>query len=186
MLTKRAKRIESFLMVISHRPGHLSVAPGALLMGCQGGLDPAASANETKDLWRRWTPMSESPHVELLTLAMNSNQGLTDDQIISSNYWRLAQVIIRVSGGFFGSLSTPDVLEVARNFIAWASGDSVRSTGSGGSGLKDEVLVARAPGSWKYHVIDGHHRVAAAVVHDQGEIRVRQTWLSTGVPLDDD
>ena len=169
--------------LLLHRPGFVALAPESLLMGCQIGLDPVAFAKVTRDPWYGSTPMLKSPHVELLESAMNADRALTDAEIMSSNYWSFAQVNVKISGEFFGMRSEQELLQVVRNFLDWVLGDTARVTILGGSGVEDAILVARVPSSSLFQIVDGHHRVAAAITHGQTLIRVRRTWLSTGVPL---
>lgn len=169
-----------------HRPGFVALPPESLLMGCQTGLDPVAFAIVTHDPLYGSTRMLKSPHVELLESAMNANRALTDAEIMSSNYWSFAQVIVKISGEFFGMRSEQELLQVVRNFLDWALGDAARVTTLGGSSVEDDILVARVPSSSKFQIVDGHHRVAAAITNGQTLIRVRRTWLSTGVPLHED
>lgn len=166
----------------THRPGSISLAPGPLLMGCQVGLEPVAFTVATHGRWGRSTPMSESPHVELLREALNARRALSDEEIMHSPYWEFAQDLIGIAGEFFGMTSDHDVLGVVRNFIEWGLGGSSRVTSAGGSAARDEVLVARVPGSTKFQIVDGHHRVAVAIIRGDTTIRVSRTWLSTGVP----
>jgi hypothetical protein len=182
----RAAHIERLLMLISHRPGYLAIDPKSLLMGCQGGLDPAAFDDESQHRWPLGTPMRESPHVQLLLQARNAARELSDEEILDSDYWRLVESILDCSGDYFGARDRGDVMAVVRGFLNWSFNGTARLTASGGSAPNDKVLVARATGSQRFHVIDGHHRVAVAILHGDETIRVRQTWLSTGVVLNED
>lgn len=178
----KSKLPRGVVRLIVKRPGVMFLAPGPLLMGCQVGLEPNTFADVTNDRWGRSTPMNRSPHVELLRSAMSVNRALSDDEIKSTNYWKFAQDLLEISGDFFGMKSDHDVLGVVRNFVDWGLGESTRITLSGGSRIEDGVLVARVPGCAKFQIIDGHHRVAVAILKGEATIAVRRTWLSTGVP----
>jgi hypothetical protein len=180
--TLKSKLPRGVVRLIVKRPGGMSLAPGPLLLGCQVGLEPNTFADLTNDRWGRSTPMIRSPHVELLRSALSANRALSDDEIMSTNYWKFAQDLLEISGDFFGMKSDHDVLGVVRNFIEWGLGESTRVTLSGGSRIEDGVLVARVPGCAKFQIIDGHHRVAVAILKGEATIPVRRTWLSTGVP----
>jgi hypothetical protein len=181
-LRQRQKLLHTIAGRVVRRPGFIYREPGSLLMGCQVGLEPTTFADVTNDRWGRSTPMSRSPHVELLNSAISAGRPLTDEEIMSSRYWALAQEGIEIAGEFFGVSSDKEVLSVVRNFIDWGLGDTERVMVSGGSGATRGVLVARVPRSNKYQIIDGHHRVAVATVKGEPTLRVQQTWLSTGVP----
>jgi hypothetical protein len=179
---RKEKLLHTIVAHVVRRPGSIYPEPGALLMGCQVGLEPNTFADVTNDRWGRSTPMSRSPHVELLNSALRAGRPLTDEEIMSSRYWALAQDGIEIAGEFFGVSSDEDLLGVVRNFVDWGLGNSKRVMIAGGSGAKGSVLVARVPGSSKYQIIDGHHRVAVATVKGESTLRVSRTWLSTGVP----
>lgn len=168
---------------IRHRPGFRRVPTASLLMGGQAGRDATAFAEAIGTLRYGSTPMEQSPHVALLRAASRSADGLSDEELAATEYWQFAHFVQSMSGEFFGAEDDGDLVGVCRNFISWASGDAPRYTTSSGSPFEDNILVARVWRSPLYQVIDGHHRVAAAIARGETELEVQQTWLRTVTPL---
>lgn len=183
----RASRVVPFARQlrqgIRRRPEHRSVEVDRLLMGAQGGKDARAFASSTGNLAYGSTLMSASPHVELLQLAVGQGGMVTDEQIRSSRYWVLAKEVTAVAGGWFGAHDDEELTAVTRNFVDWALGRCDRVTALGGSPFDDSVLVSRVSRSPMYQVIDGHHRVAAAIAKGHRQISVHCTWMATETPL---
>lgn len=185
-ITRRSRTheaLDAMRWKIVIRPRSFAIPPGSLILGCQAGLEPSAFAEVVNDPRYHAMPMAKSPHVKLLQLAMGSSQQLSDEEIMNSEYWRLANDITGIAGEFFGATTEPERLVMTRNFIEWALNGGTRAPSSGGSGTDDGVVVARITGSSSFQIIDGHHRVAVATVRGEPTIQVRQTLLSTGVPL---
>ncbi len=167
---------------LRHRPGVVEVPPGELLMGCQAGLDAIAFAEAVKSVQFVGLAMRRSPHVEILQLWEERNGRLSNEDVRSSHYWEFAQQIREVTGRFFGARTDDEVLSVTRNFAEWGRGDSPRTTLEGGSSRADKVLVAAVTGASTFQVVDGHHRVAVAIVRGEAKITVQRTWLSMPLP----
>lgn len=167
---------------LRHRPGFRTVPAASLLMGGQAGRDATAFAAATGTLRYGSMPMEASPHVALLRAAM-SRGGLSDAELVASEYWQFAERVRRVSGDFFGARDDEELLAVSRNFVEWAMGRSPRVTTRSGSPFEDNVLVARVAGTHLFQVVDGHHRVAAAIARGVADIEVQLTWLHALTPL---
>jgi len=183
----RASKVLPFARTIRqhvrHRPGIRSLGPGSLLMGAQGGQDACAFASAVGTLRYGSVPMQDSPHVRLLRAAMDTQRELSDDEIRRSEYWGFAQSVRAVAGGWFGANSDEELLEVTRNFIDWGLGRTTRVTAASGSPFDDNILVAAVADSMMFQVIDGHHRVAAAIARQDPVVRAHCTWLRTETPL---
>ncbi|HEY8081635.1 MAG TPA: hypothetical protein VIE15_06050, partial [Acidimicrobiales bacterium] len=184
-LAVRASRVvpyaKSIRQHIRHRPGLREVDASRVLMGGQGGSDASAFAAALGTLRYGSTPMDQSPHVELLRMA--AGRDLSDDELRSSRYYEFSHDVVRASGSFFGVRTDDEILDVTRNFIEWALEGSPRVTYSSSSPFEDNILVAKIAGSPLYQVIDGHHRVAAAIARGDDTLLVHRTWLSTETPL---
>lgn len=186
-LAERASHVLPFArplrQLIRRRPRLINVDPSLLLVGAQGGYDAVAFAEARGMLGLGSMPMEDSPHVQLLRAAVESKSDLTDDEIRASAYWAFAHWVASVDGAWFGAHTDEEFLEVTRNFIDWALQRSPRYTDAAGSPFEDQILVATISGSPMYQLIDGHHRVAVAVVRGDTTLRVRRTWLSSETPL---
>jgi len=174
---------EPVRQVLRHRPGLVSVSPELLLMGCQDGFDSIAFAEAIGSTQFETTTMDQSPHVALLQTSIQAHGVLTDEELQKSKYWEFAQLITQISGEYFGARTNEEVLGVTRNFIDWGLQSSPRVTEAGKSAMDNSrVLVARIKGSSRYQIVDGHHRVAVAIVRGDKVIQVHQTWLSVDSP----
>ncbi len=174
---------ESVRQALRHRPGVVSVRPELLLMGCQDGFDSIAFAEAIGSTQFEITTMDKSPHVALLQTSIRAHRDLTDEELQHSQYWEFAQLITKVSGEYFGAQSNEEVLKVTRNFIDWGLQASPRVTELGKSAMDEtRVLVARIKGSSRFQIVDGHHRVAVAIIRGDKVIQVHQTWLGVDSP----
>src|ERR1019366_851286 len=175
-----ARQLRQF---IRRRPGFIQVDPACLLVGAQGGHDAIAFAESLGELCLGSTTMEDSPHTRLLRDAAEHSGLLTDAQIRGSEYWAFAHYVADIDGAWFGARDEEEFLEVTRNFISWTLERAPRVTSSAGSPFDDHILVARIAGSSMMQVIDGHHRVAAAIVRGETSLQVNRTWLSSVTPL---
>jgi SAM-dependent methyltransferase len=121
--------------------------------------------------------------VRLLRDAIENGVSLTDTQIRGSEYWAFAHYVASIDGTWFGARDDEGFLDVTRNFIDWGLARAPRVTGSAGSPFGDNILAARIAGSPMMQVIDGHHRVAVAIVRGETSLRVNRTWLGSETPL---
>lgn len=168
---------------VRHRPALRKIPVSRLLMGSQAGLDSSGFAEAFGTLRFGSTPMDHSPHVELLRLADRTQRPLCDEEIKATAYFEFARRLADTWGDYFGAETDEEIVEISRNFISWSQGMEKRSTGNSGSSLRDHVLVAKVHGSPTYQVIDGHHRLAVAIVQGARTVRVHRTWLSTETAL---
>jgi hypothetical protein len=186
-LAERASRVLPFARTlrqfIRRRPGFIDVDPSRLLIGAQGGHDAIAFAESLGELRLGSTTMVDSPHVRLLQAAMEHSSSLTDAEIRASDYWAFGHSVAAIDGAWFGANDDDEFLTVTRNFIDWTLERAPRVTSSAGSPFDDHILVARVNGSPMLQVIDGHHRVAAAIVRGETSLRVNRTWLNVETPL---
>lgn len=169
---------------VRHRPGFRTIRVASLLMGSQAGLDSTGFADAFGTLRYGSLPMDQSPHVELLRLARRIGRPLTDDEIRATGYYLFARHLASIWGDYFGATTDDEFVGMSRNFIDWSFGNAPRLTmHTGGSRFGDEVLVAKVANSSTYQVIDGHHRLAVAIVRGDTTARVHRTWLSTETAL---
>jgi len=165
--------------VLLRRPWSLTVPVDKLLLGAQnaGRYSAADFAAATGDLMWASTPVADGPHVALLRLA--AERELTDTEILDSPYGAMALAAVQHQGGYFGATDAVGVVGVARAFIAGGI------AGSGHSKPGDPVLVAPIKWSDRYQVLDGHHRIARAIVNGERSVRVTAKWLPVTTPLQD-
>ena len=164
---------------VRHRPGLRTIPVSSVLMGSQAGLDSAGFAHAFGTLRFGSTPMDQSPHVQLLRLAMSLDRPLSDEELRAAPYYAFARHLASIWGNYFGASSDDELLELSRNFIDWSRGIAPRVTPNRGSRFRDGVLVAKVAGASAFQVIDGHHRLAVAIAQGQTSVRVYRTWLST-------
>jgi len=186
-LAVRASKVvpfsRSLRQLIRRRPRARTVHTGQLLVGAQGGHDAIAFAEAIGTLRYGSTTMAASPHVELLRTAIDRGSELSDGELRDAEYWTFGHLVLGLDGAWFGARDDEEFLRVTRNFIEWAQGRSERVTGPGGTPFEDKILVAPISGSPMLQVIDGHHRVAAAIARGDATIEVHRTWLPTETPL---
>jgi len=168
--------------VLLRRPWSLTVPVDRLLLGAQNARDFTAGdfAGATGNLMWPSTPVADGPHVALLRLA--ASRDLSDAEILESPYGEMALACIRFQGGYFGAADEAGVVAVARGFIA---GGASGSGAAGHSRAGDPILVAPIKGSDHYQVLDGHHRIARAIVRGERTVRVTAKWLPVTTPLQD-
>jgi hypothetical protein len=162
--------------VLLRRPGHITVPIDRLLLGAQGGWTAREFAERTDDLLWPSTRLVDGPHVDLLR-----RDDPTDEEIIASPYGRLARRCIDAGGHYFGARDDAGIIAGARSLL---SGEP-RERRPQQSGRLDPILVAPIRGSDHYQVLDGHHRLAHAVVRGETSARVVTKWLPVTTPLQD-
>jgi hypothetical protein len=168
---------------VRHRPALRKIPVSRLLMGTQAGLDSGGFADALGTLRYGSTPMDQSPHVELLRLAKRSDRPLLDEEIKATSYFEFARRLADTWGNYRGAETDEGIVDIARHFVNWSTGMARREVEDGGPRVDDHVLVAKVHDSSTFQVIDGHHRVAAAIAKGELTVRVHRTWLSTETAL---
>jgi hypothetical protein len=168
---------------VRHRPALRKIPVSQLLMGTQAGLDSSGFADAFGTLRYGSTPMDQSPHVELLRLAKRSARPLNDDEIRATAYFEFARRLADTWGNYRGAETDDEIIGIARHFVNWSTGMARREVEDGGPRVDDHVLVAKVHGSSTFQVVDGHHRVAAAIAKGEPNVRAHRTWLSTETAL---
>lgn len=170
--------------VLLRRPWSLTVPVDKLLLGAQNARDFTAAqfAEQLGDLMWPSTPVADGPHVALLRLAAERGDALTDAEILDSPYGVMAAACVRAQGRYFSATDPDGIVTVARAFILGAGNGSAAR---GGSRAGDPILVAPVKGSDHFQVLDGHHRVARAIVRGDRTVRVTAKWLAVTTPLQD-
>jgi 2-polyprenyl-3-methyl-5-hydroxy-6-metoxy-1,4-benzoquinol methylase len=179
----RRLRSRAARLVVWHR-GTTEVPIGKVLLGGQNGLDATAYTDETGDLLWPSRRVIDGPHAELLGMAFGS--ALTDEQILGSAYATMARHCIQLSGQYFTATDDAGIVEVAREFIGWASADvpvSDHDRRPHHSEAGTPVLLAPIRHSDCYQVVDGHHRVAALGVAGATSVPARIKRVKVETPL---
>ena len=182
-----AKLRQRLYQFVPWRPWTVQVSADRLLLGAQNSLSAAEFATRSDNLLWASTRVSDGPHAALLRQAAASPD-LSDDEILEGPYGQFAHMVIRLTGNFFSARDDAGIVAVARDYIA-RSGDVESGGGTGdttGRSLpRTEIRATPIKNSDCYQVIDGHHRVAAAVVRGETSIVVRPSWLQLTTPLQD-
>jgi hypothetical protein len=127
------------------------------LIGGRNNLTGSQYAALTGDRRRPSRLIMESAAVELLQMDTVSRLGTVD--LRASRYVQEALECVALTGHYFGARTEAEVLEVAREFVR---GDHVDRRGR--SATDEPIRVRRIAGSDCWQVVDGHHRLARAVV----------------------
>ena len=182
-----AKLRQRLYQFVPWRPWTVQVSADRLLLGAQNSLSAAEFATRSDNLLWASTRVSDGPHAALLRQAAASPD-LSDDEILEGPYGQFAHMVIRLTGNFFSARDDAGIVAVARDYIA-RSGDAESGGGTGdttGRSLpRTEIRATPIKNSDCYQVIDGHHRVAAAVFRGETSIVVRPSWLQLTTPLQD-
>lgn len=140
-----------------------------ILLGGQNELDAHAFAVRSGDLLWPSTRVQEGPHAALLRTRAEHG-GLSDDDILTSQYAAMARICIEASGHYFGAVDDAGILRLVRE--------------SEERGLSGEpVMLVPVKGSDCYQVVDGHHRVAAAAMAGETRISAKVRRGSVTTPL---
>jgi hypothetical protein len=159
-----------------------------LLLGPQNSRDWSATDFAHQTGWLLWgsTRVVDGPHVALLRLAAEHGpEGLTDEEILKSEYGRMANACIENQGRYFSATDAPGVITLARAFIGQNRRTESGPGTAAASAATDPILVAPIRGSGCYQVIDGHHRIAVAVVQGRRTMDVTVKRVSVTTPLQD-
>lgn len=160
----------------------VTIALPSLLLGRHGGVGAGDLVRATGDLGWGSTRLVDGPHLELLRLAAARGGDLTDAEIESSRYWRLGAACLSLAGRFHGAHTEPELLQVARDFIASGLDDGCAPAAAEPGGTAS-ILVAPVVGSSSYSILEGHHRAALAAFHGASEIPAISLRIATRTPL---
>ncbi len=151
--------------------GRCTVVPtDRLLLGGVNRLSAHEYARLAHEpLWPS-TRVLDGPHVDLLRRALG-RPTVPDAELLESAYVAHARTSIALTGDYFGAHSDAEVLGVARDFLA-AAGGAAPTARPGRSPIGDPVRVKRVRHSDCYQVVDGHHRIAVAIVGGGTEVEV--------------
>lgn len=165
---------------LAWRPGVQVVNINDVLLGGQNGLLASDYASASGDLYWTSTCVADGPHVALLR--MGADASLTDEQLSTSEYARMARTVMATTGNFFDATDDVSLLAAMRRF---ATHQESNSAVKGQSAAGSHVRVARIRSSDKYQVIDGHHRIARAVVAGQDTMATRVSWATASTVVQD-
>lgn len=176
---------EGLARAFLRRSGSRTVPVQRLLLGPQNAWSHTATdfADQAEQLLWPSTPITESPHVALLREAASHAEPLSDDEILASPYGRLGLLCIEQHGKYFAATDATGVVEGARGFISMANGNAQAPSGPDYSRPQDPILVAPVRDSDCYQILDGHHRVAVAVVRGRSTVDVTVSRLKVRTPL---
>ncbi len=142
----------------------------ALLRGGEQHISAAHYARLVNDPLRPSTPMAQGPHVEfLLQYAKLGEKLLQPATFEQTAYYRNAAECIEFTGAYFGYIKKPaDIRLAAERFVAQFvkhdKGYIADSREGGYSAATKPIRVCKIVRSHCYEVVDGNHRIAAAIV----------------------
>jgi Methyltransferase domain len=143
---------------------------GKLLVGGVNRYSAATHARLTGDLLRPSTPVAASPHAEFLRAYREIGDSVFDpEQFASTSYYRWALECIKLYGRYFSYTDARDIVHKAKSFARMFDGE--RSGGHDRHQSREgaAVEVRRIKFSDCYEVVDGHHRLAVAVMRGLDE-----------------
>jgi hypothetical protein len=164
------------------RPGVRTVPVDKLLLGLQNAMPAAEFAARHDDLLWASTPVAEGPHAQLLRMSERDG-GISDEEILASSYATLARRCISSRGFFFTATDDAGIVAVARDYIDRHRGGPAGDLGPHQSSPDAPVRVAPIRWSDSYQVLDGHHRLASAVLHAERTVPARVKWVPVTTPL---
>lgn len=143
------------------------------LLGGENGWSAAEYARMTGDPRRQVTRLVDGPHVALLRAYQDSPDCFDDDAWLRSTpYAQNALQCIAITGSYFAGRSDADVLTQARAFASWLDDDSTLAPPiQGRTTTGDPIFVRAVRRTEWYEIVDGHHRLARAVV--RGDVTAR-------------
>jgi hypothetical protein len=135
-----------------------------LLLGGENRIPAAEYAAISGDLLRPSTRVADGPHVALLRDFRDHGAiVLEDEHLRATPYVANAMNVIALTGNYFSAHDEAAVLALARNFVT-PERDPTAPARVGARMPGEPVRVRRIRHSDCFQVVDGHHRVARAVV----------------------
>ena len=170
------------------RPYVIQVPIESLLLGPQNSRSAEEFAKILGNpLWPS-TRVVDGPHMELLRAAEESEGSITDAEILSSEYGRVARACIHGTGNFFSAQDDEGILREARSYISRATGAdrlTARVRRPAESSPRAAIRARRVSHSDCYQINDGHHRAAVAAWRGGQRLPIRLGWLPVTTPLQD-
>ncbi len=149
------------------------VSLSQILMGGESAHTGEAFARLTADPLRPSTPISQSPHVELLMLWDQLGAALFREEVFhTTRYYRNALLNIDLFGSYFDATSEHAIVDGARRFVGCYVGDTHERLPSqrGQSGPREAIHLRPIKHSDCFQVVDGHHRLAIAHMHGRRDV----------------
>lgn len=161
------------------RIGSIETVPlASMLVGSQGGLSARRFATLSNDPGWPSLPLSESPHVRLLT-ALHAGEAPSADLLEATGYADLARRVLMASSHFFGASDLDGVLETVSRRLD----DSPTEVARGSSTPGEPPLVRPLRFSSMVQIVDGHHRLAQAFVQGDESAVARVARQPATTPL---
>jgi hypothetical protein len=162
----------------------IDVPVDRLLVGGNADLTGAQYAELTGDLLAPSRRIEDSSHVSLLRAWAAKPNGLDDVALRSTEYVRDALTCVDAVGDYFGARSEDEVLAVAREFATATPGSNGWSR-PGRTPVGGPIRVRRLRDSDCFQVVDGHHRLARAVMEGTTSVAVELDLGTTTTPVQD-
>jgi len=162
---------------------HLTdIAISNILMGGENGCWAESFSRMTGDILRPSTPVSRSPHVELLRDYLEvGDQIFHPGRFATTQYWQNALQCIQIQGAYFEASTIQGVIERARRFVRMFNGERIARSSRSETLEGQPVTVRPIKFSDCYELADGSHRLAIAII--KGEKRYPCTILHSETVL---
>jgi SAM-dependent methyltransferase len=169
-----ARRVAAGVEHARRKAARRDVPVSQLLMGDECGIAADKFARLTGQPLRCSTPISDSPHAQLLRLHQQRGDAIfADGSFEQSAYYRNAALCIDILGWYFDARQVEQIADVARRYIdPLHHRADVGAPVEGRSAPDDPIRVRPIAHSDCWQIIDGHHRAALAAVRGQTHLEV--------------
>jgi hypothetical protein len=139
------------------------IAIDKLLVGGENGWRAAAYAHYTGDPLRPSTPITQSPHVDLLQSYAKEGDALLEmSRFCETQYFINAKKCLDLQGKYFSAKDEQGILLRAKKFIGMLRNEKFSEYADCETPLGEPASVYRIQFSDCFEVADGHHRLALA------------------------
>jgi SAM-dependent methyltransferase len=143
-----------------------------LLMGGECLRTAATHSRNTGNMLRASTPITSSPHFDLLKLYEKAGDSIFNINCFAKTlYYQNALECIKLYGDYFGYTDDHGIIARARKFTSMMRGEPFDSYSPGETLEGQPVIVRRINHSDCFEIVDGHHRISIAAM--QGSERYR-------------
>lgn len=143
-----------------------------LLLGGENGWKAAAYAHHSKDPLRPSTPITQSPHVNLLRSYVKEGDALLEmSRFYETDYFRNAEKCLDLQGKYFSATDEQGILRRAKKFIGMLRNEGFSEHNDSETPLGKPVSVYRIKFSDCFEIADGHHRLALAAFQGRNTFR---------------
>ncbi len=158
-----------------------------ILMGGENGIPADTYARLIENLTRPSTPILRGPHVQLLREYATMGDAILEPQTFEQTaYYKNAAQCIDATGFYFPHVTQKSqIRQVAADFVHQFSKGTVVShdPASGHSTKHDPILLRKIWESDCFEIVDGNHRVAAAIMEGKTSVKAVIRGQPTRTPV---